>query len=478
LSLGSKWWVACALLAVSGALTTFYRMTTQSPSISPAGRVPPSEWSNPGKEVLKKVAPDLWVAERPFIWNSIDVGGKMAVVRLADGSLWVHSPVELDAPLKAALAALGPVKYIMSPNYEHVKYAQQWIDAYPDAIAYGCPGAKEKFPQISFQAEVGVGNAVPEAWASDLLVTYMDCEHNPFTRSPFFNEVVFVHLPTKTLIVTDLFWNYPIDAPAGTRAWKWGMDEVYLPFYKQFMICDRSRFKTAVDRIVAWDFDSVLPCHGTYIAQGGKEAFVKHLGVPSVAAGAVGGQGAAPKSVGQMVAQTIEAAEMQRVQSSSVEGADGYRGEPEEWADAASPTQKLSEISQIGPFAEGKKWLAKQLAGDYDAQEMQRKMQEFEGSSSVTMYSFTTCPFCKRAKDILNEIGAEYEVMELDVVPEGKAIRAELGDRTGRTSMPSVWIQGQYIGGCNDGGLGGVAKLQEQGKLLPLLQEAGAVRSA
>ena len=56
------------------------------------------------------------------------------------------------------------------------------------------------------------------------------------------------------------------------------------------------------------------------------------------------------------------------VQSSSVEGADGYRGEPEEWADAASPTQKLSEISQIGPFAEGKKWLAKQLAGDYDAQ--------------------------------------------------------------------------------------------------------------
>ena len=46
---------------------------------------------------------------------------------------------------------------------------------------------------------------------------------------------------------------------------------MYLPFYKQFMICDRSRFKTAVDRIVAWDFDSVLPCHGTYIAQGGKE---------------------------------------------------------------------------------------------------------------------------------------------------------------------------------------------------------------
>ena len=52
-----------------------------------------------------------------------------------------------------------------------------------------------QFPQISFQAEVGVGNAVPEAWASDLLVTYMDCEHNPFTRSPFFNEVLWVGGP-------------------------------------------------------------------------------------------------------------------------------------------------------------------------------------------------------------------------------------------------------------------------------------------
>lgn len=45
----------------------------------------------------------------------------MAVVKLTDGCLWVHSPVELDDSLRAALEKLGPVGHIVSPNYEHVK---------------------------------------------------------------------------------------------------------------------------------------------------------------------------------------------------------------------------------------------------------------------------------------------------------------------------------------------------------------------
>jgi len=69
----------------------------------PSPRPPARGWSNPSGEVLRPLAPNLWVAERPFVWNGIDVGGKMAVVRLADGSLWVHSPVNLDDALKVPL---------------------------------------------------------------------------------------------------------------------------------------------------------------------------------------------------------------------------------------------------------------------------------------------------------------------------------------------------------------------------------------
>ena len=42
-------------------------------------------------------------------------------------------------------------------------------------------------------------------------------------------------------------------------------------------------------------------------------------------------------------------------------------------------------------------------------------------------------------------------MVELDEVRDGKAIRAEMADLIGRTSVPAIWIGGEFIGGCNDG---------------------------
>ncbi|KIY98942.1 hypothetical protein MNEG_9022 [Monoraphidium neglectum] len=57
--------------------------------------------------------------------------------------------------------------------------------------------------------------------------------------------------------------------------------------------------------------------------------------------------------------------------------------------------------------------------------------------------------------------------------PEGMQLRAELAEMTDRTSMPSIWISGSFVGGCNDGP--GVMSLNKQGKLVPLLKQAGAM---
>ena len=48
----------------------------------------------------------------------------MAVVKLKNGELWVHSPIDLDEETKKEIDALGEVKHIVSPNYEHLKYAK------------------------------------------------------------------------------------------------------------------------------------------------------------------------------------------------------------------------------------------------------------------------------------------------------------------------------------------------------------------
>ena len=61
--------------------------------------------------------------------------------------------------------------------------------------------------------------------------------------------------------------------------------------------------------------------------------------------------------------------------------------------------------------------------------------------------------------------------MDLD----GKALRAELGELEGRTSVPAIWIGGDFVGGCNDGPSGGLVTLDDQGTLDAMLQSVGAL---
>lgn len=79
------------------------------------------------------------------------------------------------------------------------------------------------------------------------------------------------------------------------------------------------------------------------------------------------------------------------------------------------------------------------------------------------------------AKAVLDAKGARYTAVELDKDEEGTAIRAEMGDMLGRTSVPAIWIKGNFIGGCNDGPLGGVNTLEREGKLDGMLRAAGAL---
>ena len=96
-----------------------------------------------------------------------------------------------------------------------------------------------------------------------------------------------------------------------------------------------------------------------------------------------------------------------------------------------------------------------------------------KASGSVLIFSTTTCPFCSRAKELLESKGAKFESIELDTDPNGKALRARLGARTGRTSVPSVWIGGECVGGLNDGP--GLVPLDADGELEPRLRSAGAM---
>jgi len=160
------------------------------------------------------------------------------------------------------------------------------------------------------------------------------------------------------------------------------------------------------------------------------------------------------------------------------EEADGWTGEPTAWAQSDSLPQRLSTITQryLGGF---KQWAAEAVAGEFDVAAADVTLDDAISGGGVTVFAFAACPFCKEAKALLDSKGAAYEWLLLDEREDGAALRARLGARTGRTSMPSVWVGGEYCGGLNDGlddaACPGLAKLDERGALDARLRAAGAI---
>jgi glutaredoxin 3 len=173
------------------------------------------------------------------------------------------------------------------------------------------------------------------------------------------------------------------------------------------------------------------------------------------------------------IATALFKLENNRVAASSVEDDHGRMGEPMEWSESTSLANKFSTVVASNPLGyRFKQWVADIVAGDYNQEQVNTTINDFIENNPVAMFSFTTCPFCRRAKDLLEERNISYTAMELDELEgtAGNEIRAVLGKRTKRTSVPSIFIGGQYIGGCNDGNPG-LVPLVESGELQNMLKK-------
>jgi glutaredoxin 3 len=82
--------------------------------------------------------------------------------------------------------------------------------------------------------------------------------------------------------------------------------------------------------------------------------------------------------------------------------------------------------------------------------------------NKVVMYTTGYCPFCTRAEMLLTQRGvAEIEKIRID---EDAAQRALMMERTGRRTVPQIYIGETHVGGFDD-----LSALDREGKLLPLL---------
>ncbi|XP_068335599.1 glutaredoxin-like [Pyrus communis] len=98
------------------------------------------------------------------------------------------------------------------------------------------------------------------------------------------------------------------------------------------------------------------------------------------------------------------------------------------------------------------------------------KAKELVSTNSVVVFSKTYCPFCVNVKQLLTQLGASYKAFELDSESDGAQIQSALAEWTGQRTVPNVFVGGKHIGGCDK-----TTALHKEGKLVPLLTQAGAV---
>jgi glutaredoxin 3 len=83
----------------------------------------------------------------------------------------------------------------------------------------------------------------------------------------------------------------------------------------------------------------------------------------------------------------------------------------------------------------------------------------------VEIYTKSFCPYCWRAKSLLDSKGVEYEEIPIDYGGEPRQVMIQRAN--GRTTVPQIFIAGQHVGGCDD-----LMALDRTGKLDPLLAAA------
>ena len=83
--------------------------------------------------------------------------------------------------------------------------------------------------------------------------------------------------------------------------------------------------------------------------------------------------------------------------------------------------------------------------------------------ATIEIYTTPFCGYCARAKGLLDKKGAAYD--EMDVMMDEKK-RAEMRERSKRSTVPQIFINGQHIGGSDE-----LATLEQAGKLDPLLAQ-------
>lgn len=145
---------------------------------------------------LVAIVPDvLWHAQWPLKFGPLSLTTRMTVVRLRDGSLWVHSPILPTKDIVDELCKLGRVGYVVAPNKSHHLFFADFMAVFPDAAGFIAEGVELKRPDLARFPRIP--RSAP--WEPEIEGFFIE-------GLPIINETAWFHRDTGSLILADLLF--------------------------------------------------------------------------------------------------------------------------------------------------------------------------------------------------------------------------------------------------------------------------------
>ena len=216
----------------------------------------------PPSPPIQPIAENLWLLAYPLKMLGADLRRNVTLIRLPSGRLVIHSTAPFSADNIARIHALGEPGWLLDGILRHDTFAQEGRAAFP-GIPYLAPEG--------FSEAVGFPTApivpVPGEWFGTLEA--LEIQGIPDAR-----DTALYHAPSRTLILTELIFNFRYDEPLWTEILlrvAVGSDHepgMARPF--KAGIKDEQAFRDSMDQILAWDFDRIIVGHGDPIPTAGK----------------------------------------------------------------------------------------------------------------------------------------------------------------------------------------------------------------
>jgi hypothetical protein len=215
---------------------------------------------------LVRFAEGVWVDTEPVSFLGMRLTSTMAVLRLANDNLLLYSPVAMSANRRAAVEALGPIAHLYAPNLFHHFWIGEWASAFPSARLHAPAGLARKRRDLRIDR---IHGSTPEPEFAGVVD---EVRIEGFRLE----ESVLVHRQSETLVVADLLHNVGRPQHAWTKFYTRTMgfyDRVALSqMIRWTAFTDKVAARRSLERLMALQFDGLIPGHGEPLEAGGYEA--------------------------------------------------------------------------------------------------------------------------------------------------------------------------------------------------------------